>query len=266
MKTEMQVKPVDALKNILEAPSVRKQFENALGDARNLFIASLIDLFSGDKYLQECNPNAVVMEALKAATLKLPINKSLGFAYIVAYKKVPAFQLGYRGMIQLAMRSGVYKYLNADVVFEGEYQGSDKLTGAVDLTGKATGGPVIGYFAYLETLNGFKKTIYWSVDKVVEHAKKFSQSYGRNGSAWQTNFDEMAKKTVLRALLSKYGLFTIEMADGFHAEEDEPADTEYRQTANSDVIDVDPEPTPANVNPETGEVTGEAPKDDGPGY
>lgn len=86
--------PVDRLKMAIAAPTVQEQFKNCMADNAPLFVASLIDLYAGDKYLQECQPSAVIMEALKAATLKLPINKSLGFAYVIAYKKVPQFQIG----------------------------------------------------------------------------------------------------------------------------------------------------------------------------
>ena len=95
--------PVQKMKSIINADSVQEQFRNALKDGAPLFIASLIDIYSNDKYLQQCPPQAVIMEALKAATLKLPINKNLGFAYIVPYKNEPQFQIGYKGYIQLAM-------------------------------------------------------------------------------------------------------------------------------------------------------------------
>ena len=265
---QVQVRPVDQLKQVLEAPSVQKQFENALGESRNLFIASLIDVYGGDSTLQKCNPSAVIQEALKAATLKLPINKSLGFAYIVPYKGAPQFQIGYKGLIQLAMRSGVYRYLNAEEVYRGEYRGEDKLTGTVDLSGTAESGEVVGYFAHLETLNGFRKTVYWSKARVEAHRNKYSKAWQREGSAWMTNFDGMARKTVLKALLSKYGLLSIEMADVVGREEVDPEE-DYRQNANTELIDL--EPVPENVDPETGEVkqpetTKEEPKEEMPSW
>jgi recombination protein RecT len=206
--------PVERLKSALSADSVKEQFSNALADNAPMFVASLIDLYGGDKYLQECEPGAVIMEALKAATLKLPINKSLGFAYVIPYKnkgkQEPQFQIGYKGYIQLAMRTGKYRFINAGSVLEGEVKKHDKLSGELEL-GEPIGDKVVGYFAYLETINGFKKTLYWTSDQMTAHAKRFSKSFSKDYSPWKSDFDSMALKTMLRALLSKYGVMSIEM-------------------------------------------------------
>lgn len=258
--TQIATRPVDRLKQVMASPSVQQQFQNALDKNSNLFVASLIDLYASDTYLQQCEPSQVVAEALKAATLKLPINKSLGFAYIVPYKKqgkqIPQFQLGYRGMIQLAMRSGIYKYLNADVVYEGEYRGYSKLTGNLDLDGEKKSYIVIGYFAYIESVNGFKKSVFCTRDDMEKHAQKYSKAYSRDSSPWQTEFDQMAIKTMLRRLLSKYGLMTVDMADGMQAEND--FDEEYRTQANSTPFGLIQQPPTGNGNGETiDERTGE---------
>ena len=225
-------KPVDVLKSVLNAPSVQQQFQNALGSNSNSFVASVIDLYNTDKSLQDCNPNQVVMEALKAAVLKLPINRALGYAYILPFKNkgvpTPTFIIGYKGLIQLAMRTGQYRYINADVVYEGEIAGKDKLTGSIDFTGQKKSDKVIGYFAHIELLNGFRKTLYSTVEEIAKHAKmyaptlKFSKDItveslvklaGKEptGIGWTGDFDSMAIKTVLRELLSKYGYLSIEM-------------------------------------------------------
>lgn len=247
-------RPIDRLKQVMASPSVLQQFQNALDKNSNLFVASLIDLYASDTYLQQCDPAQVVAEALKAATLKLPINKSLGFAYIVPYKKqgkqIPQFQLGFKGMIQLAMRSGIYKYLNADLVYEGEYKGYTKLTGELDLSGVRTGDTVVGYFAYIESTNGFKKSIYATRSDIEAHAKKYSKAYERDSSPWKTEFDQMAIKTMLRKLLSKYGLMTVDMADGMRSDDD--FEDDYRTNANS--VPLDMGRIPETINHETGEV------------
>lgn len=210
--------PVQKLKKTLNADSVQQQFKNALKENAALFIASLIDLFANDKYLQQCDPNAVIMEALKAATLKLPINKSLGFAYIVPYKNskaqnyTPTMIIGYKGYLQMAQRTAQYKYINADCVFEGESIEQDRLTGEIYISGDPSSEKAIGYFAHIETLNGFRKTIFWSKAKVVDHAKRYSQSYASDYSPWKKQFDTMAIKTVLRHLLSRYGIMSVDMA------------------------------------------------------
>ena len=156
-----QLTPVQRLKTALNAESVQEQFRNALQDSAPLFAASLIDIYGSDRNLQECEPRAVIMEALKAATLRLPINKNLGFAYIVPYKNKgkaePQMQIGYKGLTNWLCGPGEYRYLNADVVYEGELKSYDKLTGHMDLNGERKGDKVVGYFAYLELLNGFSK-------------------------------------------------------------------------------------------------------------
>lgn len=201
-------KPIDKLKAMIEQPTVQAQFKNALGKHSDLFVASLIDVFGSG--LQKCDPGSVIQEALKAAVLKLPISKDLGFAYLVPYGGKAQFQIGYKGMIQLAMRSGQVKNLNAGVVYEGEFVKADRLTGTVDLTGERTGDKAIGYFCYMELINGFKKSEYWTKERVIEHAKKFSKSYGNKRSAWFTDKDAMATKTVVRSLLGKYAPMSID--------------------------------------------------------
>ena len=242
-------RPVDQLKTILGADSVQEQFQNALKENSGAFVASIIDLYASDNYLQQCDPGKVVAEALKAATLKLPINKSLGFAYIVPYRdkgvQAPQFQIGYKGYIQLAMRTGQYKYLNAGVVYEGELKGKDKLTGIIDLSGEKISDKIVGYFAYMELINGFAKSVYWTIEEVTAHAKKFSKSYNSQSSAWKTNFDSMAIKTVIRNLLSKYGIMSIDMTTALTSDTDdeyrsaEEIRAEVRQNANTEVIDTD---------------------------
>ena len=267
METSKQVaaSPVNRLKQVMASPSVQEQFKNALSENSNLFVASLIDLYASDTYLQQCDPAQVVMEALKAATLKLPISKALGFAYIVPYKKqgrqIPQFQLGYRGMIQLAQRSGIYRYINAGTVYEGEYRGFNKLTGDLDLTGAKTSDAVVGYFAYLETTNGFKKCAFATRDDMERHAKKYSKAFSRDSSPWQTEFDAMAEKTMLRKLLGKYGLLSIDMAEGLGGDSG-GFDEDYRAGANGMALDMGEAHQPlieAGVNMETGEVTDHSP-------
>jgi len=257
-----------ALKNVLNTDSVKEQFKNALGKNADTFIASVIDLFNSDSKLRECNPNQVVMEALKAAVLHLPINKSLGFAYIIPYsnsypkkdeygrdmigqdgKKIwekklePTFQLGYKGYIQLAMRTGQYRTLNADVVYDGEVRKVSKLTGEIAFDGEKKSDKVIGYFCYFELLNGFAKTLYMTVDQMANHAKRYSKGLKKEVTVdqlkaladlpvstddnktvgWLGNFHSMGVKTVVRNLLSKFGYLSVEMqtaiADDMRSEE-----------------------------------------------
>ena len=203
--------PAQLMNSILNSDHTKKLLENTLKENAGSFAASVLDLYNTDTYLQKCDPKQVFGECLKAASLKLPINKQLGFAYVVPYKGVPQFQLGYKGMIQLAMRTGAYKHINAGIVYEGEYKGENKLTGDIDLSGERVGDEIIGYFAYIETINGFSKALYWTRDKVVAHAMRFSQSYRSGSAIWKEHFHEMAQKTVLRNLLSQWGIMSVEM-------------------------------------------------------
>lgn len=251
--------PMERFKNALSAESVKNQFQNALQDSAPLFIASLIDLYSDTK-MQKCEPKDVIMEALKAATLRLPINKSLGFAYLVPYdvktrgtdgkwSKVtkPQFQIGYKGFVQLALRTGQYRYINADILYEGHVIERDMLSGAVHISGTAKNKKAIGYFAYIEMVNGFQKILCWTRDEVIDHAKRYSKSYEYETSAWKTNFDAMALKTVLRNLLGKYGIMSVEMIGALTSDHDErtegaQAEDDMKQNANvGPVIDVDSE-------------------------
>jgi len=213
---------IEVLKDIMKAPSIQEQFQNVLKDNAGVFVASIIDLYNGDTYLQNCEPKLVVMEALKAAVLKLPINKSLGFAYIVPYKKngvqLPQMQIGYKGLIQLAMRTGQYRIINADIVYEGEFRTMNKLTGEFDMSGEKASEKVVGYFAHIEMLNGFAKTLYMTKEKVTAHAKKYSKSFNTANTPWQTEFDAMAIKTVLRNLLSHYGFLSVDMASAMSSD------------------------------------------------
>ena len=240
-----QAKPVDMLKSVINAPSVQEQFKNAMGGHKDAFVASLIELYTGDKALQSCKPQLIVAEALRAATMRLPINKALGFAYIVVYNNnqkmpdgswqkvpTPTFIPGYKGYIQLAMRTGEYKTINADIVYEGEISGFDKLSGTINFDGQKTSDKIIGYFAYFEMLNGFKKTLYMTLDEMASYALRYSPSFkGRNKPTkealvkiaqenaptgkvgWEGNFNDMALKTVLRRLLGKYGYLSVEMQE-----------------------------------------------------
>lgn len=258
---------VQSLEQVLGEDFVKNQLEKALGGENAAgFQASIIELFTGDKYLQECDPKRLVFEAMKAAALRLPINKTLGFAWIVAYKKIPAFQVGYKGLIQLAIRSGQYKTINCGEVYEGELKASDKVTGEINISGVKTSDKVVGYFAYMELKNGFSKTLFSTVAQVTAHAKKYSKSFNVDGSAWKTDFDAMGKKTLVRNMLSKWGILSVEMVKAIEADVDtDAADRvmdEIRGKGNSKNTGF----TDAEVVPPMGDDGGEGATDGGPNW
>lgn len=219
--------PVQILDAMLNNDSIQNELKGTLKEGAASFSTSMLNLVRDDPLLQACNQKEVLAEGLKAAALQLPIEKNLGFAYIIVYKQhgipKPQFQLSYKGLIQLCIRSGKFKYINADVVYEGEFKSADKLTGYIDLNGEKISDKVIGYFAYIETIDGYKKAIYWDKDRVIKHASRFSKNYNSANSVWKTDFDAMAIKTVLRNLLSRYAPMSVEMSRGLQTEE-APAD------------------------------------------
>lgn len=293
-----QDRPVDLLKATINAPSIQEQFKNALGEHKDTFVASLIDLYTGDKSLQTCKPSAIIIEALRAATLRLPLNKALGFAYIVVYNNsvkvtneqtgreewikvpTPTFIPGYKGYIQLAMRTGQYRTINADVVYEGEVRKVNKLTGEIAFDGEKTSDKIIGYFCYFELLNGFSKTLYVTVEDMAAYAKRYSPSVKKETTVaqliakandgiigkkvgWEGNFNDMALKTVIRRLLSKYGYLSVEMQNAMaHDVEDEAMSNRNDTLDNAAAQTVDLSATEyeevdteyEEVDTETGEV------------
>lgn len=196
-----------------------------LGKNATSFVTSLTSIVSNNTSLQNCEPLSLMYVGIKAAALNLPLDPNLGFAYPIPYKnnktgKTEAqFQMGYKGFVQLAIRSGQFKAINVTDVREGEYQGEDLLTGEMHLTSvdNREERKIVGYAAYMRLVNGFEKSLYWSVEKMETHAKQYSQTYSsqkdyiRKSSKWTTDFDAMAKKTVLKMLLSKYAPLSIEM-------------------------------------------------------
>lgn len=266
--TPTQVGVMNFTKSI-NSSYVQNQLKQVLGKNAGTFATSLVEVFTNDTQLQKCDQKKVIQEAIKAATLKLPLNKQLGYAYILVFnnwdkvsrKSVPTPQivLGYRGYIQLAMRTGQYKNINADVVYEGEMIGRDKLSGAIDLSGEKVSEKVVGYFAHFETVNGFSKTLFMSLGEMAGYALKFSPSFKRNAEknplptvdalcdmandqavngpqqgkvGWEGDFNSMAIKTVLRRLLSKYGYLSIEMMSALA--EDESSAVEQRNEENNE--------------------------------
>lgn len=231
---------LDVFKGELNSQSIRAQLRNSLKEDAGAFMSSMLDLYSSDRSLQKCDPRAVALECVKAAALKLPIVKSLGFAYVVPYKNVPTFTIGYKGLIQLAQRSGLYQTINADIVYEGEITKRNKLSGMMEIDGEATSDKPVGYFCYFKTVNGFEKLLYMTVGEVEAWGKRYSPSYNSAYSPWKTEFDKMAMKTTVRRLIGTYGPMSIEMQKAFEADEPEQV-AEKEEKANANTIHIDPD-------------------------
>ena len=204
------VSTVPQLKNMLAGESVKQRFKEILGQKAPGFISSILSVTNSNALLQKADPESIMNAAVIAATLDLPINGSLGFAYIVPYGGKAQFQIGYKGLVQLAMRSGQYKTINVSEVYEGEIKNVNRFTGEYEF-GDKTSDKVIGYMAYFKLINGFEKYFYMTKEEAERHGKKYSQTFKRGTGLWSTEFDTMSKKTVLKMLLSKFGILSIEM-------------------------------------------------------
>lgn len=244
------------LKSLLNTPTMQKKFEQVLNKKAPQFMASILNLYNGDPNLQTAEPMSIVSSAMVAASLDLPVDKNLGYAWIVPFydskkgHKAAQFQLGYKGYIQLALRTGQYKAINVIEVREGELIKWNRLTEEIELDLDAsTSDKVIGYCGYFKLINGFEKTVYWTRDQVEAHRIKHNKMKDKTAlnNVWKSDYDAMAMKTVLRNMLGKWGILSIEMQKAIT--EDESAERELKDITeeatesepaeeNQDIIDI----------------------------
>lgn len=219
------------LNSLLDGEKMRKRFDELLGKRTPQFLSSLVSMVNDNKDLQEAfyqSPMSVVKSALQAASYDLPIDPSLGFAYIVPFnntvkqgdgslarKKAATFVMGYKGLIQLCLRTGAYARIpDAVDVREGELVSYDRLTGDAEFKwiedeDEREALPIIGYAGYFRLKNGAEKTLYMSRKQIEAHERK-NRKGSYMGKGWKEDFDAMARKTVIRRLCSKYALMSIE--------------------------------------------------------
>lgn len=203
-------------KQFFNSDAIKNKFQELLGAKAQGFITSVLQIVQSSDLLQKADTNSLFNAAATAATLDLPIQKDLGYAYIVPYKGQAQFQIGWKGLVQLAQRSGQYKAMNVIEVYENQFKSYSALTEELEADFSLEGkGEVVGYCAYFKLLNGFEKTSYWTKERVTKHAMKYSQAYKseRGVTPWKDKdqFHEMAKKTVLKNTISKWGPMSIEM-------------------------------------------------------
>lgn len=228
------------VKHLISEESVKSKFEEVLGAKAPQFLASITNVVSGSKKLRECSANSIMSAAFVAATYDLPIDSNLGFSAIVPYnnsiynpetktyeKHMEAqFQMMYKGFIQLAIRSGYYEKMNYAVVYGDELEKYNPITGEIEFVtdfsqckqrDAGDESKVAGYYAWFRLKTGFIQELYMSKAAVDNHAKKYSSSYrydikeGKKSSKWTTDFESMALKTVIKLLLSKWGILSIDM-------------------------------------------------------
>lgn len=248
--------------------------QNTMKENKGAFTTSLMELFTSDPQLMQCDPNALMGEAVKAAGLRLPINKQLGQAYIVVFKNkdkatgqlvpIPTLIIGTKGYINLALRTNKYLNINKGTVYEGEFQGFDKVTGSLDISGEKLSDVPVGYFAYFKQKSGFEKIMYMTIDEVCKFAKtyaptvKFSKITWQElkelaikqsvegeggGLGWFAGFQDMAEKTVLRQLLSSWGELSVDAEQVINADERPTAiqqrDEEFAEDKKVIVVDAE---------------------------
>ncbi|KXZ65920.1 recombination and repair protein RecT [Acinetobacter venetianus] len=204
-------------KDFFAKPMVQEKLKELVGKNAPAFATSVLQIVNSNSMLVNADPQTIFSAACMAATLNLPINNNLGFAYIVPFKnnkenKIEAqFQLGYKGYIQLAQRSGQFSRIAATPVYDGQLISENPLLGyEFDWSVKSSGDP-IGYVAFFKLINGFTAELYMSKEEVMKHANKYSQTAKKGFGVWKDQFEAMALKTVLKLLLSKQAPLSIDM-------------------------------------------------------
>lgn len=235
MKNDIQTtEKQQSFETYMRQDAVKNYVNNMLNNSKEStkFIASIISAVQNTPQLRECASSTIVSAALLGHSLNLSPSASLGQYFIVPFDdrrkgcKVAQFQLGYKGFIQLAIRSGQYKNINVISVKEGELVAYNPFNDEIELKPitnyeERKKAKTVGYYAFFELVNGFRKSIYWSKEQMLEHAKKYSAGYqadlkkGTSYTFWAKDFDSMAYKTLLRQLISKWGIMSIEMEKGY---------------------------------------------------
>ncbi len=225
-QSQLPATGVKGISQFLNSDSIKGRFTEILGQKGVGFISSVLSVVSSNQSLANADQNSIYTAALMAASLDLPINQNLGLAYIVPYnarqsdgtfKQMAQFQLGYKGFLQLAQRSGQFKTINSTDVRQGEIVSWNRMSGEITFdwiqdSKERLSKPVIGYLSYFKLLNGFENSLYMTVEEIDAHAKKYSQTYKKFGTGlWKDEFDGMAKKTVTKLNLSKNAPLSIEM-------------------------------------------------------
>ena len=263
MSTESTaIAPLKSFNQFLANPRTQDYLTTVLAEKKASFVNNLTALVSNNAALQVCRPDTLMFASLKATALDLPLDQNLGFAYVLPYKDNKTgvtsaqFQMGYKGFVQLALRTGQFKTLNATDVREGELVDEDFVTG--ELTFKKAENreslPIVGYVAYMRLINGFEKYLYMTSAEMKAHALRFSQTFKRGYGLWADKdmFDSMAKKTVIKLLLSKYAPLSVEMQNAIKADQavmqkpeeydyvdnDEQAQPEVSETAKAKAKEV----------------------------
>ena len=251
--------PVEQPKNkvsiasFLSSPKTSQFLDEMLQQRKPEFVLNLISLSESDSSLLECDPAVLMKCALNATAISLPLNKNLGYACIVAYKGVPSFQIMTRGITQLALRTGEYKFINTCDVKEGEIS-RNKITGEIKFLGEKPSGALLGYMAYIELMRGFSASLYMTLDQLEHHATKYSSLYRADLknksklSKWSDPEErpKMCEKTVLKGLLTHYGLLSTELTRAFELDDETEGSNPNDKFTDAQLVSQD---EPDGLNP-----------------
>lgn len=254
----------NTVQSLLDSENIKNRLNEILGKNASTFMTSVVQITKSNKLLAQAEPASIVGAAMTAATLNLPLNNSLGYAYIIPFgERQPSgnyiqkaqFQIGYKGFIQLAMRSGQFKTIHTTDVKNGEVGNRDRLSGTIDFNwidddSVREKTETIGYVAYFKLVNGYEATLYMSVKELNTHGGKFSQTFKKGFGLWKDDFDSMAKKTVLKLLLSKYAPLSIDMQTAVRNDQATINDAENIEDINypdNEVKEIDPDLERMNI-------------------
>lgn len=233
----------------LNSENTKKYLEGVLKDRAGQFITSLVSLSHLTPGLTKCEPKTLMYCGLKAASLNLPLDNNLGFAYAIPYGNSAQFQMGYKGYIQLAQRTGQYKRLNVIEVRAGELKKWDLFTEELEIipledVEQRDKTAVVGYAGMFELQNGYRKFSYWTRERVEKHARRFSKTF--NNGPWKSDFDAMARKTVIKDLLSRWGPLSTEIMEAIKFDHSVIKKDEENGTEYPEYVDVSFEVTEEN--------------------
>ena len=238
-----------SVKGLLSQENVKQKFQEILQGRASGFIANLAVMVNNSEALCKCDPMTVISAAVVSASLDLPLDPNLGMAAIVPYGNKAQFQIMYKGLIQLSLRSGQFKTIGVTEIYDGQLKSENPLTGDFVFDFSVKGVNVIGYAAYFRLINGFEKTIYWPVEKVKQHGKKYSKTFSNQNGKWNDDFDAMARKTVLKSLLNTWAPKSIEMQRAIVADQavvsggiEGDSEFEYVDNENTSTQPIPPKP------------------------
>jgi len=236
---------LEKFNGIIQNAKTQDYLKKVLNEKSSEFVNNITAIVGGNEKLQQCEPMSLLYAGIKATALDLPIDPNLGFAYIIPYGQKAQFQLGYKGLKQLAIRTGQYQRINTTDVRSGEILGVNRMTGDVDFRWidsdkERNATKVVGYLSYFRLNNGFENTLYMTIEEIENHGKKYSKTY--NNGVWKTDFDKMAVKTVTKLNLSRNGIMSVKLQDGIKFDQSvitEEQEAEYID--NEDAKSFDPE-------------------------